>query len=201
MANKPSNIQKVGKFIIDDIKQATKKTVAVAPFVLAPEIKAGGIAGKIVSKIVAKAVAKHGSDAVKVGEDVGKALAEHLKKPVVEAKSAQVVNVKPLQGTPSRVTSTTGSNSIGTSTKNISYVKPGRSEAQAAKSQQGLQTARQNTLNVGKTSGTNAAINISAKAATTGVKAGAKATGLATIPVIGAAAKIGYNAGKKKSGK
>ena len=204
MAKNPSNLQKVGKFIADDIKQATKKTIAAAPLLLAPEIKAGGIAGKIVSRIVQKAVAKHGADAIKVGEDVSKALAEHLKKPVVEAKEAGVVTVKPLKGTPSSTTGTSGSRAISSSTKDISYVKPGISEVKAIKSQQGLQAARQNTLDVGKTSGTNAAVSISAKAATTGVKAGAKAAGMAAIPTVAAAAKIGYDKGKasqKKTGK
>ena len=163
--------------------------------------KGAATAGKIVSKIVQNAVSKHGNDAVKVGEQVAKDLGEHIKPSIVNARNAEITSANVLKGTPSTTGSTTGSRSVVNSTESINYVKPGISQAQADSSTRGLATARQNTLNVGKTSGTKAAINISTKAATTGVKAGAKATGLAAIPVVGAAAKIGYDVGKSQSNK
>ena len=193
MANKPAPKS------FDPKKQ---KPLEGSPVVLLGLAEKGALAaGKIVSKIVQNAVKKHGGDVVKAGEQVAKDLGEHIKPTIIKAKPPEVTSAKVVKGTPSRTDSASGSVGITPSTKSIDYVKPGVSEAKAASSTKGLATKRQNILDVGQTSGTKASAGLVAKGADAATRTTGKLAAGISIPVVGAAAKVGYDAGKKSATK
>jgi len=192
MANKPTP-----KALPVDYSKMDKNPVLTVGSV----IKGASAATKIVSKIVENAVAKHGNDAVKVGQQVAKALGEHIKPSIVNAQEAEVTSAKVLKGTPSTTSSTTGSRSVTNSTDSINYVKPGRTQAQADAATRGLSTARQNTINVGSSSATQASTGLLAKGAKTGAKIGGAAGIVAGAAGAEAVDKLVNNLKNKKSGK
>jgi len=208
MAKNPSNLQKVVNRIINgSASTATTKNLpkplSGSPIVV--PVKAASEAAVAVKAIIDKAIAKHGADnAQAVGNQVASDMGKILKKPVVEVKPMESTTVKPLKGSGTKVIQSDGMTSNMGNVKNITYVKKGTSAEQAASSQRGLNTARSNKINAAGSSAKSAAAPVVSQALKTGLKVGSTTAGVAAIPAVATAAKIGYDKGKasqKKTGK
>lgn len=154
IANKiVNNLERQGAALGNAVREAGKKTIQAAPFLVSPELKAGSTAVKIGDKVAQKVA--ESSPAAKYGKAGGeaKSVLTSPKEPVTVSREASKTKV------------------VTTSPKKVEYTTPERSPAQRAGEQQGKDKIRATNIETAAKTATTAAGPEVAKLAQSGTKA------------------------------
>ena len=153
------------------LPNGVKKSADSSPIVF-PVKAAAGVANSLIRKIIERAITKHGNDAMKVGDQVARDVAESIKVP---KRSSAGLEPKTIRTDPASNASVSrsGSKTIVTTTspKAVKITTPARSVKQQAATDATLMAKRASAINNAGSSAYNAAAPVIAKAS---LKAGAK---------------------------